>query len=155
MVDWIAADPTASGDPDVIVLGNFNAHSNEDPIDVMRSAGYATSSPAHSSVLAGQSGSVDHAFARRRWTAQVTGSTAWHINADEPALLDYNADSKSADEITRLYAPTPYRSATRDPLLIGINLIGEHHVAADDAIRHPEDSVRRHRRRRQRPRPQR
>ena len=74
LVDWIAMDPTASGDPDAIVLGNFNAHTNEDPIDVVRSAGFADLlAGSYSSVLAGQSGSVDHVFASASLTPKSPG----------------------------------------------------------------------------------
>lgn len=140
LVDWVAADPTASGDPDAIMVGNFNAHTNEDPIDAVRSAGFTDIlADNYSSVSAGQTGSIDHAFASTSLGAQITGSSVWHINADEPALLDYNTESKSSDDIETLYAPTPYRSASRDPLLIGINLIGESPVAADDSTTTEED----------------
>ena len=140
LVDWIATDPVASGDPDTIVLGNFNAHTNEDPVEVMRSAGFADlAADSYSSVLVGQSGAIDHAFASRSLAGQVTGSTAWHINADEPVLLDYNTESKSADDLTTLYAATPFRSSGRDPLLVGINLAGELPVAGDDAATTAED----------------
>jgi len=50
--------------------------------------------------------------------AQVSGATDWHINADEPAVLDYNVEFKSQD----LYAATPYRASDHDPVIIGLRL---------------------------------
>ena len=32
LLDWIASDPTGSGDTDFLVLGDFNAYAQEDPI---------------------------------------------------------------------------------------------------------------------------
>jgi len=49
---------------------------------------------------------------------QVTGVTEWHINADEPLVLDYNTEFKTQD----LYEPTPYRSSDHDPVIVGLDL---------------------------------
>jgi uncharacterized protein len=35
LVDWLASDPTASGDADFLILGDLNAYDKEDPIDVL------------------------------------------------------------------------------------------------------------------------
>ena len=39
LADWLATDPTASGDPDYIVLGDLNAYSQEDPIRALTDSG--------------------------------------------------------------------------------------------------------------------
>jgi uncharacterized protein len=39
LVDWLATDPTGSGDPDVLVIGDMNAYAKEDPIAVFEGAG--------------------------------------------------------------------------------------------------------------------
>jgi Ca2+-binding RTX toxin-like protein len=49
--------------------------------------------------------------------AQVNGVAEWHINADEPAALDYN-DYNQHD----LYSPDQYRSSDHDPVIIGLSL---------------------------------
>ncbi len=36
LVDWLATDPTGSGDPDFIIMGDLNSYAMEDPIDVGR-----------------------------------------------------------------------------------------------------------------------
>ena len=36
LVRWLAGDPTGSGDADVLVVGDFNAYDEEDPIDAFR-----------------------------------------------------------------------------------------------------------------------
>ena len=59
----------------------------------------------------------------RRLPAQVTGTTEWHINADEPIVLDYNTDFKSENHVETLFAPHAYRSSDHDPVLVGADLL--------------------------------
>jgi predicted extracellular nuclease len=128
LVDWLATDPTASGDPDVIVIGDLNSYAMEDPIGVFEDADYTNTIAsfigldAYSFVFQGQSGYLDHALAGETLTPQVNDVAEWHINADEPVVLDYNTDFKSANHVITLYAPTPYRSSDHDPVVIGIDL---------------------------------
>ena len=35
LADWLAADPTGSGDPDFLVIGDLNSYDKEDPIDAL------------------------------------------------------------------------------------------------------------------------
>ena len=129
LVDWIAEDPTNSGDRDVLVIGDLNSYAQEAPIDVFRDAGYVDTlaeslgSDAYSFVFQGQSGYLDHGLASPTLAAQVTGAAEWHINADEPPVLDYNDDFKSPNHVNTLYAPTPYRSSDHDPLVVGLDLL--------------------------------
>jgi predicted extracellular nuclease len=44
--DWLADDPTGSGDPDVLVVGDLNSYKREAPITALRDRGYTTSSSA-------------------------------------------------------------------------------------------------------------
>ncbi|GMA36730.1 hypothetical protein [Demequina litorisediminis] len=76
----------------------------------------------YSYVFDGQWGSLDYAFASASMSAQVTGAEHVHINADEPSVLDYNTDFKSASQIESLYAPDMYRTSDHDPALIGLSL---------------------------------
>lgn len=128
LVDWLAGDPTGSGDRDVLVIGDLNSYAKEDPIDVFVAAGYADlvdrfSDDAYSYVFGGQSGYLDHALASPTLAAQVTDATEWHINADEPTVLDYNTDFKSSGHVATLYAPDAYRSSDHDPVLVGLDLL--------------------------------
>ncbi len=128
LVDWIATDPTASGDRDVLVIGDLNSYTKEEPIDVFVNAGYVDAIAAHaedpySYVFQGQTGYLDHALASPTLAPQITGATEWHINADEPPVLDYNTDFKSANHVNTLYAPDQYRSSDHDPLLVGIQVL--------------------------------
>ncbi len=44
--------------------------------------------------------------------------TEWHINADEPSVIDYNTEFKTQD----LYSASPFRASDHDPIVIGLNL---------------------------------
>lgn len=125
---WLAGDPTGAGDPDVLIMGDLNAYAMEDPIVAIRSAGYVNlihtfqGPTAYSFVFFGQSGYLDHALASPSLAAQVTGAGEWPINADEPPVLDYNTEFKSAAQVEGLFAPDPYRASDHDPLLVELSL---------------------------------
>lgn len=72
----------------------------------------------------GQFGFLDYAFANASMTAQVSGSADWHINSDEPIVLDYNTNFKSVSQQTSLYAVDPFKASDHDPVLVGLNLVG-------------------------------
>jgi predicted extracellular nuclease len=107
-------------EPRVLVIGDLNAYRQEDPIDVLRSAGlvdlHASNQDEYSFVYYGQAGSLDHAFASPALAQDVTGVATWHINSDEPRFLDYNTEFQPE----ALYRPNPWRSSDHDPVLIGI-----------------------------------
>ncbi|MFC6618247.1 endonuclease/exonuclease/phosphatase family protein [Deinococcus radiophilus] len=94
----------ATGDSDVLLMGDFNAYSEEDPIRTLEAAGYVNGSdrlPAedrYSYQFGGQFGSLDHALASGSLNAQLSGVTEWHINSDEPTLADYNVEYKANPE---------------------------------------------------------
>lgn len=128
LVDWLGRDPTQSYDPDRLIIGDLNAYAKEDPINVIRAAGYAdllatfVGEDAYSYVFSGQSGYLDHGLASASLASQVKGATEWHINADEPRVLDYNLEFKTPRQQSQLYGAGPYRASDHDPLVIGIDL---------------------------------
>ena len=128
LAQWLATDPTGSDDADQLVLGDFNAYLREDPVVAMERAGFVSllhemqGDRAYTFAFDGMWGALDHAFASSSLRAQVTGAAAWHVNADEPSVLDYNVEFKSRAQVDDLYAPTPFRASDHDPLLIGIEL---------------------------------
>jgi len=127
LVDWLAGNPTGTGDGDSLIIGDLNSYDKEDPIDVITGAGYTDliykylGEYAYSYVFDGQTGYLDHALASVGLIGQVTGTTVWHINADEPDLIDYDMTFKE-DAQDALYAPDPYRSSDHDPVIVGLNL---------------------------------
>jgi uncharacterized protein len=130
LVNWLATDPTGAGDPDILIMGDLNAYVKEDPITVIKNAGYVNliesrvGASAYSFAFDGQWGNLDHALATASLDAQVTGVTEWHINADEPNVLDYNTNFKSAGLIASLYAADQFRASDHDPVLVGFCLRG-------------------------------
>lgn len=116
-----------SGDADVLLLGDFNSYAMEDPIDVLKAAGYVDLAAAfnannYSYVFMGQTGTLDYALASSSLAAQAVDAHEWHINTDEPVILDYNLNFKSVAQ-QALNVGTPYRSSDHDPVIAGFNLV--------------------------------
>ncbi|MCO1696302.1 ExeM/NucH family extracellular endonuclease [Pseudomonas aeruginosa] len=129
LVDWLAGDPTGAKEPDRLIIGDLNSYAKEDPVNVIRSAGYtdlvarqAGAGKGYSYVFSGQSGYLDHALANASLARQVRGAMEWHINADEPRVLDYNVEFKTPRQQDSLYNAEPYRASDHDPVVIGIDL---------------------------------
>jgi hypothetical protein len=129
LADWIASDPTGSGDPDVLMIGDLNSYTFEDPITTLTNAGLVNlvrdvgGLTPYSYVFSGESGYLDHALATAPLASQVIGVTEWHINPDEPTVLDYNLEFKSTNHQTTLYDDGPYRSSDHDPVIVGLQLV--------------------------------
>jgi predicted extracellular nuclease len=79
-------------------------------------------SDAYSYLFGGQSGTLDYAFTSPSLNPFITGAAPWHINADEPTVLDYSTAFKSPNQIASLYAPDAYASSDHDPVLVGLKL---------------------------------
>lgn len=136
MVEWLAADPTGAGDPDILITGDLNAYDKEDPIfeilvgpdgvpetedDYRDLIADFEGELAYSFVFDGQFGYLDHALANAPMAAQVTGVTEWHINADEPDILDYDTTFKK-DAQDALFEENAFRSSDHDPVIVGLAL---------------------------------
>tara|TARA_A100000171_G_scaffold52985_1_gene75012 strand:+ start:8091 stop:12812 length:4722 start_codon:yes stop_codon:yes gene_type:complete len=145
MVDWLATDPTASGNENFLIIGDLNAYKNEDPIDNILLGSDDTAgtdddytnliedyqgADAYSYVFDGQLGYLDYALASTNMAAQVTGTTVWHVNADEIAVFDYNDDILDPTEQSferessalPIYEGNAFRASDHDPVLVGIEL---------------------------------
>ncbi len=123
---WLATDPTGSGHTDALLLGDFNAYANEDPITFLEGEGFADlaerfiGTEAYSYVFDGQVGTLDYILSSESLTAFVTDATIWHINADEADALDYNLDfGRNANLFDGTIAE---RYSDHDPVIIGLNL---------------------------------
>ena len=128
LVNWLAGDPTGSGDGDFLIIGDLNSYDKEDPIDALLAGGYTDllyhflGEYAYSYLFDSQLGYLDHALANAALFGQVTGVTVWHINADEPDLIDYDMTFKQ-DAQDALYAPDAYRASDHDPVIVGLSLV--------------------------------
>ncbi|GAB3293976.1 ExeM/NucH family extracellular endonuclease [Pseudidiomarina andamanensis] len=104
-----------------VLMGDFNAYAQEDPIQTLLQRGYynridAFNPHAYSYVYDAQAGSLDHLLVSSQLAARVVYQAIWSINADEPTLLQYN----NADANPNWYAPSPYRASDHDPIYADI-----------------------------------
>ncbi len=113
-----------SGDSDVLVIGDLNSYAMEDPITTLKNGGLTNlfDDTSYSYQFNGQWGSLDHALASATLSNQVAGTAHWHINSDEPVVLDYNTEFKSTAQISSFYNPDGFRSSDHDAVLVGLNL---------------------------------
>lgn len=113
LLQFIKKIQIESGDADVLTIGDYNAHLEEDPIKTLVAGGLKNLSelvpPAqrYSHQFDARSGLLDYAFATPSLRAQVAGATIWHINADEPEFESQNLK-------------TPYRSSDHDPVIVAL-----------------------------------
>ncbi len=155
LLSWISGTVLpAAGDPDVLLLGDFNAYAQETPIATILSGGYSDlettfqGANAYSYVFSGTTGHLDYAFASASLSSQVTGANTWHINADEMPLFDYSDEVKDVGESTFEEKPdgsalvpprvvfqpaTQYRAADHDPVLVGLFAISDVAVTITDS----------------------
>jgi 5'-nucleotidase len=112
---FIEALKAESGSDDVMILGDFNAYTHEDPMQVFYDASYQDISNGEASyVFGGESGTLDHAVATPSLASRVTGVDVWQINSHESFAFEY-------DGHPAFYAPDPYRASDHNPKVIGLN----------------------------------
>ena len=107
-----------SGSEDILLLGDFNAYGQEDPINVFTQAGWTDLVPANAEgqytyTFDGELGSLDHAIASPQLAESVTGTGVWTINSPEWSDRGYAFGAAEAG--------TPFRSSDHDPVIVGIS----------------------------------
>ncbi len=123
---WLASDPTGSGDPDHLIIGDLNAYLREDPVRALETAGFNNllrrnaGDAAYTFVYRGQSGALDHALASVTLEPQVQRAAVWHINADEAPVMDYNLEF--GRDAGLFDASVPWRASDHDPVVVGLRL---------------------------------
>jgi uncharacterized repeat protein (TIGR01451 family) len=144
----------AAGDPDVLLLGDFNSYPRETPVTALGGGGFtdletALLGPAaYSYLFDGQLGHLDYAFSSASLTPDIAGVGAWHINADEADLFDYNDEVRDTGEAafeekpdgSALVPPrvvfqpaTAVRASDHDPVLVGLFAVAELSVTKTDS----------------------
>jgi len=116
---WLQPRPAGGRARRVVILGDFNAYTMEDPLHWLRSEGGWVDAFAaagvdrpYSYVYDGLSGRLDHALLSPALVPALRGAAEWHINADEPDDAGYAGRNP----------PGPWRSSDHDPLLLGFDL---------------------------------
>ncbi|MBK5258594.1 MAG: ExeM/NucH family extracellular endonuclease [Thermoanaerobaculia bacterium] len=156
LITWVNGTVIpAAGDPDVLLLGDFNSYAQETPTTTLTGAGFTDLETAflgantYSYLFDGQLGHLDYAFSSASLTPQVTGVNVWHINADENPLFDYNdeIDDGAAEAFLEekpdgsalvpprvLFQPaSPFRASDHDPVILGIFQIADLVVTKTDS----------------------
>ncbi len=124
LASWLASNPTGIDDPDILIIGDLNAYALEDPIEALKNAGYSdlifnfNGQTSYSFIFDGQSGYLDHALANQALKDQVAGVSEWHINTDEPKVIDYDENFNPQG----YYSADPFRSSDHDPVIVSLNL---------------------------------
>ncbi len=123
LVDFASEFKTLRGITRVFLAGDFNAYSEEDPVQVLNAAGYAnlesTSDPEEESYnFDGMIGSLDHVLANEAALADVNAVDIWEINAYESLYYEYGRYNTN---VTNLYASNPFRSSDHNPEIVGID----------------------------------
>ncbi len=114
-----------AGTDKVLLAGDFNSYSQEDPLEVLKGAGYVDlgeTTGEQTYLFDGYVGSLDHVFASPAAASAVTGADVWNINSVEPIANEYSRYNYNA---SILYDTTPFRSSDHDPVLVGLELGGD------------------------------
>ena len=155
LLTWINGTVVpAAGDPDVLLLGDFNAYAQETPVTTLESGGFTDMEESfdantYSYLFSAELGHLDYGFANAALLPQVTGAAPWHINADEVDLFDYNDEVKDTGEATFEEKPdgsalvpprvvfqpgTPYRASDHDPVLVGLFPVADLSITKTDGV---------------------
>ena len=105
------------GDEDVLLLGDYNCYTQEQPIQTIVRAGYADMLPLgnaadYSYSYKGEAGYLDRCFASPSMVTQIVRVQPWHINAD---WYYQHGAYKRKDK-------TLHRYADHDPIIVDIKL---------------------------------
>jgi|GEM_PF-179679 len=129
--EFLATNPTGTATEDVLIIGDLNAYSQEDPMQAFYTQGYqnlkyseaSTEVQPYSFSYGGFLGSLDHALASESLAHKTLSVDAWHINSVEDILMNYETDTTGDSTIAKdTYANADaYRSSDHDPIIIGIN----------------------------------
>ncbi|GAA1999379.1 ExeM/NucH family extracellular endonuclease [Brevibacterium samyangense] len=117
---------TAEADTEkVFLLGDFNAYTQEDPMQVLYEAGFinvgSELTDEATYLYDGRTGSLDHVLASPAAFEDLTGADVWNINSVESIGLEY---SRFNSNVVDLYDESAFRSSDHDPLLVGMTVEG-------------------------------
>ena len=114
MSAWANRVAMDAGTNNILILGDMNAYRNEDPIEMIRQAGFTelmdrgqgSREPEHSFAYFGQHGTLDYAFVSKQLHEKIKQAYIWKVNATLPAH-------------TRL--PRPWlRFSDHDPVIVDV-----------------------------------
>ena len=113
----------------MLIMGDLNAMHCEDPIMILRNAGFVNQtyrfdtnqySYRYNDVVQ----YLDYSLASDSLAQYVTGATVWHINADEPSSLSWERSSNT----------DVYHCSDHDPVIVGLRLPNSSNAAIEKEI---------------------
>jgi predicted extracellular nuclease len=132
LTEFLATNPTGIATDKVMILGDLNAYSQEDPMQLFYQNGFenlkytdkATEEKPFSYSYSGFLGSLDHALSSSALTDNVLSVDAWHINSVEDSTMDYltEENGQTYSSIDNYAAPDAYRSSDHDPIIVALNM---------------------------------
>jgi hypothetical protein len=135
LTQFLAMNPTGIDSDAIMILGDLNAYSQEDPMQVLYANGFtnlkytdkASEVQPYSYSFSGFLGSLDHALATDDLLQYVVSVDAWHINSVEDSLMDYQTEDNGQQysSVDNYAAVDAYRSSDHDPIVIGLKIIAD------------------------------
>jgi predicted extracellular nuclease len=115
VVDWLETTPTGIATDSMLVMGDLNAYANETPITTLAAAGFVdVTGDEYTYLFDAQFGSLDYVLAKKG--TNVAGAAPWHVNSDEPDLIDYNLDYSRDPAL--FDGNSPFRYSDHDPVVV-------------------------------------
>jgi len=113
MSAWVNSLSASTQTDNALILGDMNAYRQEDPIDVIRDAGFvelmdSKQGNTYSFMYFGQAGTLDYAFASKALVQKIQQTFIWNVNAGLPAHMEL---------------PEPWmRFSDHDPVVVDLSL---------------------------------
>lgn len=123
LLTWGDVTAAELGVEDVFHGGDFNAYTQEEPLQLFYADGFVNLGEAHdpegwSYSYGGMVGSLDHVIANASAAERVTGADDWQINGPESVMVQY---ARYQNNATDLYESGPFGSSDHDPMIVGLN----------------------------------
>lgn len=122
LLAWGEETAAEQGVEDVLHGGDFNAYTQEEPLQLFYEQGFMNLGAEHdpegwSYSYGGMVGSLDHVIGSASAAERVTGATDWQINGPETVMAQYGRYQNNA---TDLHEDGPFASSDHDPIIVGL-----------------------------------
>ncbi len=123
LLTWGEETAAELGVQDVLHGGDFNAYTQEEPLQLFYEQGFVNLGERHdpegwSYSYGGMVGSLDHVLGSATAADRVTGATDWQINGPESVMAQYG---RYQNNIVDLHESGPFGSSDHDPLIVGLD----------------------------------
>lgn len=126
LAQFIKTQTGVDKDLGVLILGDLNSYSQEDPLLTLYAEGYTNTKKQgqFSYSFQGYLGNLDHALANSVLLPKIRSVEAWNINSVADVLLDYRTEDNghNSPSIDHYAKPDEVRSSDHDPIIIGLEL---------------------------------